>query len=77
MNIRKFKKILPSNLLHQKQTQRHHDHAGHHPQNAVVAFAVGAAGGQEFIEAYINHDARNTAEQNARHMRRYVPSTAP
>ena len=64
-------------LSHQQQAEGHDGHSGDQSKQAVVALAVGPAGGQQFIEADIHHDAGDAAEQDAHQLRgdyRIVPS---
>jgi hypothetical protein len=51
--------------LHEEQAEGHDEHAADEAEEAVVALAVGAAGGEEFVDADIDHDAGDATEEDA------------
>ncbi len=53
---------------HQQEAQRHHHHARHEAEKAVVALAVRPARGEQLVEADVDHDARHAAEEHAHHL---------
>ena len=54
----------------EEEGEGHDGHAGDEAIEGVVAFAVGARGGEEFVEADENHDAGDGAGDQAHEHRR-------
>ncbi len=64
------KELDRSYLLHQQETQCHYHHTPDQTQEAVVALSVSPAGGQQFIQADVHHDSRDTDEEDTHNLRR-------
>ncbi len=67
----------PSASFHQKQAQRHDNHAADEAIEAVVPFAIGPAGGQQFVQADVDHDTGHPRKKHAHHLRRNGTGFSP
>ena len=50
--------------MHQQQTQRHHRHTGDKPENTVVTATIGIAGGDQLVQADVDHDTGHATKQD-------------